>query len=178
MILADYEIEQAVRTGWVGLDPYDPQLLQPNSLDVRLDRHFLLPGGYGHIDTANVPAGHMQPWEADSVLLRPGDFLLASTFEALRVPRDLVVQLEGKSSLARLGLVIHTTAGWIDSGFEGQVTLEIVNHAPWSLTLHAGATVGQLVFARTAPVRTPYNGRYQRQRGPVESRYNGARTSP
>lgn len=173
-MLADHEIEAAVESGHLGWDPYDPTLLQPNSIDVRLSEDFLVPGGeVKHMDLARVPEGHMAPVRFSRITMPPGDFILASTVETVRIPSDLVARVEGKSSLARLGLVVHVTAGFIDSGFSGQITLELVNMAPWAITLHAGMTIAQVAFERCAPVRTPYQGRYQSQRGPVESRYDG-----
>lgn len=175
-MLADHEIEAAVESGHLGWDPYDPTLLQPNSIDVRLSEDFLLPDlQIRHIDLADVPSRHMIGIRISGIKMLPGDFLLASTVETVRVPNDLVARVEGKSSLARLGLVVHVTAGFIDSGFSGQITLELVNMAPWAITLHAGMTIAQVAFERCAPVRTPYQGRYNGQRGPVESRYDGAR---
>jgi len=172
--MSDHELGRAVSIGQLGIEPYDRDLLQPNSYDVTLDRHFLVPLNAELIlDTADVPHPHMRAIESSSFTLARGGFALCSTREVVRLPRDIVGQVEGKSSLGRLGLLVHVTAGVIDSGFEGHITLELVNHSPWDIKLHAGMTIAQLCFTRVSPVQTPYAGRYQNQRGPVESRYAG-----
>ena len=176
-MLVDWQLRKALSGGLIGVDDYDPALIQPNSLDVRLDKHFLVPwDGVKLIDTAAVPPNHMGRFESDTLTLMPRDFVLASTLETFHLPEDVVARVEGKSSLARLGLLVHVTAGFIDSGFSGQVTLEIVNLAPWQIRLHAGMTIGQVCFEKVARVDRSYSktGRYQGQRGPTESRYTGA----
>jgi dCTP deaminase len=173
-MLADYEIERDILSGHLGVHPYDPALLQPNSLDVRLDRHFLVPTELSLMDTADVPPGHMRELEADYVDLAPRAFVLGSTVEVVDLPSTIVGQVEGKSSIGRLGLLVHVTAGVIDSGFNGNITLEIVNLSPWTVRLHAGMTIGQVTFRRCSRVDRPYASRYQGQRGPVESMYTGA----
>lgn len=188
-MLADHEIINANTAGLsVGrglVVPFDYSLLQPNSIDVRLSDEFLVPRGHynlndrqdriRHIDTADVEEGHMESVRTDKYILMPGEFILGSTEERFSIPSTLVGRVEGKSSLGRLGLMVHVTAGFVDAGFSGQVTLEIVNVAPWGITLHAGMTIAQMAFSRCTPVGRPYQGRYQGQSGPQESRYAGAK---
>jgi dCTP deaminase len=179
MLLSDRDIRTYVMTGSLGVEPFDPEMIQPSSLDVRLDRTFrVMKDEHTFIDPAEkqdlyervvVPDG-------DPFVLRSGEFALASTYEKVLMPEDLAGRLEGKSSLGRLGLLVHTTAGFIDPGFEGQITLELVNLAPRPIKLWPGMKIGQLcLMLMTSAARYPYghehNGsRYQGQRGPTPSR--------
>jgi dCTP deaminase len=115
--------------------------------------------------------------DGESFMLHPGEFVLGSTLERVAVPTDLVARVEGKSSLGRLGLVIHSTAGFIDAGFDGHVTLELANLANLPITLYPGMKIGQISFIKmTSPAEKPYGSgakgsKYQGQRGPTPSRY-------
>jgi dCTP deaminase len=179
MYLPDHEIRAAIQTGHLGVDPYDPMLVQPASLDLRLHRRFLVLRGPGYLD----PSHEAGEWERRELAPRgqvfdiePGDFVLASTLERIRMPDDLLARLEGKSSIGRLGLRIHSTAGFIDPGFEGRITLELSVDSGQKIALWPGMLIGQLSLARlSAPAEHPYgrtgNGsHYQGQDWPTPSR--------
>ena len=182
MLLSDRDIAAELDTGRVVIDPLDRDLMiQPSSVDVRLDRYFRLFDNhkYPYIDPAQeqpeltrlieVPQG-------EPFVLHPGEFVLGSTYETITLPDDVAARLEGKSSLGRLGLLTHSTAGFIDPGFSGHVTLELSNTATLPILLWPGMKIGQFCFFRlTSPAANPYgsgaNGsRYQGQRGPTASR--------
>ena len=163
------------------LDPYAPDLIQPSSIDVRLDRYFRVFENhrYPHIDPAIEQPDLTRLVETDGeepFVLHPGEFVLASTYEIVSLPDDIAGRLEGKSSLGRLGLLTHSTAGWIDPGFSGHVTLELSNVATLPIKLWPGMKIGQLCLFRTSsPAEHPYGSarygsRYQDQRGPTPSR--------
>ena len=165
----------------MGLDPLDPAMVQPASVDVRLDRFFRLFDNhrYAHIDPRQEQDELTRLVEVDpdeAFILHPGEFVLGSTYEQVTLPDDLAARLEGKSSLGRLGLLTHSTAGFIDPGFSGHVTLELSNVATLPITLWAGMKIGQLCFFRlSAAAQSPYGtganqNRYQGQRGPTASR--------
>jgi dCTP deaminase len=165
----------------VGLDPLDMGMVQPSSVDVRLDRFFRLFDNhkYQHIDPAVDQPDLTRLVEVDameSFVLHPGEFVLGATYEAVTLPDDIAARLEGKSSLGRLGLLTHSTAGFIDPGFSGHVTLELSNVATLPITLWPGMKIGQLCFFRlSSPAEHPYGSdkygsRYQGQRGPTASR--------
>ncbi len=130
MILVDWQIEDRIRRGYIRVDPYDPALIQPNSLDIRLGSHFVwyVPGDIviDPYERESVCAD-VEEVVADSIVLAPGQFLLAKTLEAIELPDDVVASIEGKSSIARLGIELHQTGGWIDAGFQGTITLEMCN---------------------------------------------------
>lgn len=181
MLLSDRDLHAAISGGRLGLDPFDEAMLQPASIDVRLDRSFLVFENHRHdcIDPAVEQDDLTRLVEVDdgeAFVLHPGEFVLASTFERVRLPDDLAARLEGKSSLGRLGLITHSTAGFIDPGFEGHVTLELANVATLPIKLWPGMKVGQLcVLELTGPAEHPYGSvvrgsRYQGQRGPTASR--------
>lgn len=181
MLLSDQDLHAAISCGRLGLTPYDPEMLQPASIDVRLDRSFLCFNSHTHthIDPAEEQPDLtrlVEPADGEPFVLHPGEFVLASTYERVRLPDHLAARLEGKSSLGRLGLVTHSTAGFIDPGFEGHVTLELSNAATLPLKLWPGMKVGQLcVFQLSGPAEHPYGStvrgsRYQGQRGPTASR--------
>ena len=181
MLLSDRDLRQAISSGRLGLSPYDETMLQPASIDVRLDRAFLVFESHraAHIDPAAEQPDLtrlVEPAEGEPFVLHPGEFVLASTYERVRLPDDLAARLEGKSSLGRLGLITHSTAGFIDPGFDGHVTLELSNLATLPLLLWPGMKVGQLcVFQMTGAAEFPYGSvergsRYQGQRGPTASR--------
>ncbi|GAA4283575.1 dCTP deaminase [Brevibacterium daeguense] len=180
-LLSDRDIRAQIDAGRICLDPFDPTLIQPASVDVRLDRFFRLFDNhkYSVID----PAQH-QPeltrlveTEPDApFVLHPGEFVLASTLEFITLPDDVAARLEGKSSLGRLGLLTHSTAGFIDPGFTGHVTLELSNVATLPITLWPGMKIGQFCFFElSSAADRPYGSdpqtgnRYQGQRGPTAS---------
>lgn len=181
MLLSDRDIKAEIEAGRVGLDPYDPTMIQPSSIDVRLDRYFRLFDNhkYPYIDPAEDQPELTQLVESEDdqpFILHPGEFALASTFEQVTLPDDVAARLEGKSSLGRLGLLTHSTAGFIDPGFSGHVTLELSNVATLPIKLWPGMKIGQLCFFRlSSPAEqaygsSAYGSRYQGQRGPTASR--------
>ncbi|TRW46979.1 dCTP deaminase [Georgenia yuyongxinii] len=181
MLLSDRDIRAQIDAGRVQLDPYEPEMVQPASLDVRLDRYFRLFDNHKYpvIDpsqpqpelTRLVDAGPDTP-----LVLHPGEFVLGATYESVTLPDDIAARLEGKSSLGRLGLLTHSTAGFIDPGFTGHVTLELSNTATMPIMLWPGMKIGQLCFFKlTSAAEAPYGSgargsRYQGQRGPTASR--------
>ena len=180
MLLSDRDIRKEIESGRVKLDPYTPALIQPSSIDVRMDRYFRVFENhrYPHIDPAIEQPDLTRLVETaddDPFVLHPGEFVLASTFEVVTLPDDIAGRLEGKSSLGRLGLLTHSTAGWIDPGFSGHVTLELSNVATLPIKLWPGMKIGQLCLFRTSsPAEHPYGSavygsRYQDQRGPTPS---------
>ncbi len=181
MLLSDRDIKAEIESGRVRLDPYDPGLIQPASIDVRLDRYFRVFENhrYPHIDPAIEQPELTRLIEThgdEPFVLHPGEFVLASTYEVVTLPDDVAGRLEGRSSLGRLGLLTHSTAGWIDPGFSGHVTLELSNVATLPIKLWPGMKTGQLCLFRTSsPAEHPYGSavygsRYQDQRGPTPSR--------
>jgi dCTP deaminase len=189
-LLSDRDLLAEVKSGALVLDPFDAELVQPSSIDVRLDRLFRVFNNhlYTHIDpavrqddlTAAVRVDHGQAF-----VLHPGEFVLASTLEVITLGDQLAGRLEGKSSLGRLGLLTHSTAGFIDPGFSGHVTLELSNVATLPIKLWPGMKIGQLcIFRLSSPAEHPYGSavygsRYQGQRGPTPSRsYQNWQTWP
>ena len=181
MLLSDRDIRAEIQSGRVGLDPFDEEMIQPSSVDVRLDRYFRVFENhrYSFIDPAveQPELTREITTEGDeSFVLHPGEFVLASTFEVITLPDDVAGRLEGKSSLGRLGVLTHSTAGFIDPGFSGHITLELSNVANLPVTLHPGMKIGQLcLFRLSSPAEHPYGSakygsRYQGQRGPTPSR--------
>jgi dCTP deaminase len=182
MVLSDQAIRRLIEAGRIGIEPYDPALMQPSSLDVRVDTLFRVfrNSRYPYIDVKTEQeelTELVQVTGDDPFILHPGEFVLGSTLERVRLPDDLVARLEGKSSLGRLGLLIHSTAGFIDPGFDGHVTLELSNVANLPITIYPGMKIGQLSFVQMSePAETPYGSgalgsKYQGQRGPTPSRY-------
>ncbi|MFJ2112010.1 MULTISPECIES: dCTP deaminase [unclassified Streptomyces] len=181
MLLSDKDIRAEIDSGRVRLDPYDESMVQPSSIDVRLDRYFRVFENhrYPHIDPAVEQADltrTVEPEGDEPFILHPGEFVLASTYEVISLPDDIASRLEGKSSLGRLGLVTHSTAGFIDPGFSGHVTLELSNMATLPIKLWPGMKIGQLcLFRLSSAAEFPYGSekygsRYQGQRGPTASR--------
>ncbi|MBW1602334.1 dCTP deaminase [Streptomyces sp. JJ66] len=181
MLLSDKDIRAEIDAGRVRVEPYDAALVQPSSIDVRLDRYFRVFENhrYPHIDPAVEQPDLtrlIEPEGDEPFILHPGEFVLASTFEVVTLPEDIASRLEGKSSLGRLGLLTHSTAGFIDPGFSGHVTLELSNVATLPIKLWPGMKIGQLcMFRLTSPAEHPYGSpqygsRYQNQRGPTPSR--------
>ena len=182
MVLSDRTIARFIEEGRIEIDPYDPSLLQPSSVDVRVDRLFRVfrNSRYPFIDVKAEQEGLTELVEVENdepFILHPGEFVLGSTLERVRLPDDLVARLEGKSSLGRLGLLIHSTAGFIDPGFDGHVTLELSNVANLPITIYPAMKIGQLSFVQMSePAEVPYGSgalgsKYQGQRGPTPSRY-------
>ena len=181
MLLSDRDILVEIDAGRIALEPYDEGMLQPSSIDVRLDRFFRVFENhkYPHIDPAADQSDLTRVVEPDGdepFILHPGEFVLGSTYEVITLPDDVAARVEGKSSLGRLGLLTHATAGFIDPGFSGHVTLELSNVATLPIKLWPGMKIGQLCFFRlTSPAEHPYGSavygsRYQGQRGPTPSR--------
>ncbi len=181
MLLSDRDIRAQLDSGRIALDPYDPVMIQPSSIDVRLDRFFRLFDNhkYAVIDPAEDQPDLTRLVEPDGdepFVLHPGEFVLGSTYEAVTLPDDVAARLEGKSSLGRLGLLTHSTAGFIDPGFTGHVTLELSNVATLPIKLWPGMKIGQMCFfGLSSPAEHPYGSgafgsRYQGQRGPTASR--------
>ena len=182
MVLSDATIARFLAEGRIEIEPYDAALLQPSSVDVRVDRLFRVfhNNRYPYIDVKVEQEELTELVEVDEAhpfVLHPGEFVLGSTLERVRLPDDLVARLEGKSSLGRLGLLIHSTAGFIDPGWNGQVTLELSNVSTLPITIYAGMKIGQVSFMQMSePAEHPYGSgdlgsKYQDQVGPVPSRY-------
>jgi dCTP deaminase len=181
VLLSDRDIKAEIDSGRVRLEPYDEAMVQPSSIDVRLDKYFRLFDNhrYPFIDPAEDQPDLTRLIEVERgepLILHPGEFVLGSTFEVVTLPDDLAARLEGKSSLGRLGLLTHSTAGFVDPGFSGHVTLELSNVATLPIKLWPGMKVGQFCFFRlSSPTENPYGSakhgsRYQGQRGPTASR--------
>ena len=180
MLLSDRDIRSEVDAKRVVLDPYDAEMVQPSSVDVRLDRYFRVFENhrYPHIDpSVEQPdlTRLVEPKGEEPFILHPGEFVLASTYEVITLPEDIAGRLEGKSSLGRLGLLTHSTAGFIDPGFSGHITLELSNVATLPIKLWPGMKIGQLcLFRLSSAAEHPYGSaiygsRYQGQRGPTPS---------
>ncbi|MFL2000673.1 MULTISPECIES: dCTP deaminase [unclassified Microbacterium] len=181
MLLSDRDITRELDAKRIVLEPSDAAMVQPSSVDVRLDRYFRLFDNhkYPFIDPAEDQPELTRLIEVapdEPFILHPGEFALGSTFELIGLPDDIAARLEGKSSLGRLGLLTHSTAGFIDPGFTGHVTLELSNVATLPIKLWPGMKIGQLCFFQlTSPSENPYGSgpygnRYQGQRGPTASR--------
>jgi dCTP deaminase len=181
VLLSDRDIKAEIGAGGIALDPYDEEMIQPSSIDVRLDRFFRLFDNhkYPFIDPAIDQPDLTRLIESqidEPFILHPGEFVLGSTYELVTLGNDVAARLEGKSSLGRLGLLTHSTAGFIDPGFSGHVTLELSNVATLPIKLWAGMKIGQLCFFRLlSPAERSYGSggygsRYQGQRGPTASR--------
>lgn len=181
MLLSDRDIRAEILAGRVQVEPYDGTLVQPSSVDVRLDRWFRVFENhkYAQIDPRLEQPDLtrlIEPEGDEPFVLHPGEFVLGSTLEVVTLPDDIAGRLEGKSSLGRLGLLTHSTAGFIDPGFSGHVTLELSNVATLPILLYPGMKIGQLCLIRlSSPAEFPYGSstvgsRYQGQRGPTPSR--------
>src|SRR5881296_3621390 len=182
MVLSDLTIKEEIAAGRLVFDPYDESLVQPSSVDMRVDRSFRVFNNsrYPYIDVRQ-PMENLTELvtveDDEPFILHPGEFVLGQTLERVRLPDDLVARLEGKSSLGRLGLLIHSTAGYVDPGWDGHVTLELSNVANLPITIYVGMKIGQLSFVQlTEPAERPYGAaalgsKYQGQAGPTPSRY-------
>ena len=182
VILSDRTIRDAIESGRIVIDPFDPAKVQPSSVDLTLDRFFRVFRNHtrGVIDVKERMDDLTEEVEIapDGVfLLHPGEFVLGATAESVTLPADLVGRIEGKSSLGRLGLLIHTTAGFVDAGFQGYLTLELSNVATLPITLYPGMKIGQISFLQmTSPADVPYGSgalgsKYRGQQGPTPSQY-------
>jgi dCTP deaminase len=182
VILSDRSLREQLAAGRIVIEPLDESLIQPSSIDVRISNLFRVFRNHtaGVIDVKHDLTALTELVEIpdDGVfMLHPGEFVLGSTLERIAVPDDLVARIEGKSSLGRLGLLIHSTAGFVDAGFDGHVTLELANVASLPITLYPGMKIGQVSFMQmTTPAEHPYGAgasgsKYQGQRGPTPSRY-------
>ena len=182
VVLSDGEIRRLLEAGRIGIEPFDESLMQPSSVDVRADRYFRVfrNSRYPYIDVKREQeelTELVEVADGEPFILHPGEFVLGSTLERVTLPDDLVARLEGKCSLGRLGLLIHSTAGFIDPGWDGHVTLELSNVANLPITIYPEMKIGQLSFVRLSePAERPYGSagigsKYQGQRGPTPSRY-------
>jgi dCTP deaminase len=181
VLLSDRDILAELDSGRVQLEPLTRDMIQPSSIDVRLDKFFRVFDNhkYPHIDPAADQSDLTREVEVNSdetFVLHPGEFVLGSTYEIVTLPDDIAARLEGKSSLGRLGLLTHSTAGFIDPGFSGHVTLELANVATLPIKLYPGMKIGQLCFFRLSSAAdnpygsAKYGSRYQGQRGPTPSK--------
>jgi len=181
VLLSDRDIRAEIAANRVGVEPFEEAMIQPSSVDVRLDKFFRVFENhkYSVIDPSTEQAELTREVIAEGdepFLLHPGEFVLASTYEVITLPDDIAGRLEGKSSLGRLGLLTHSTAGFIDPGFSGHITLELSNVANLPVKLFPGMKIGQLCLIKlSSPAEHPYGSekygsRYQGQRGPTASR--------
>src|ERR671919_465688 len=182
MILSDRTIREEIDSGRIDIDPFDPSCVQPSSVDLHVDAVFRVfhNARYPFIDVKRPMEDLTEVVEVkgdDPFILHPGEFVLGATRERIRLPEDLVARLEGKSSLGRLGLLIHSTAGYVDPGWNGYLTLELSNVANLPITIYPDMKIGQISFFQlTSPAENPYGSKavgskYQGQRGPTPSRY-------
>jgi dCTP deaminase len=183
VVLSDRDIRAEIEAGRIVIDPFVPEALQPSSVDLHLDRRFRVfrNSRYPFIDVRADQPDMTELVEIagdDPFILHPGEFVLGSTFERVGLPNDLVARLEGKSSLGRLGLLIHSTAGYVDPGWEGNLTLELSNVANLPITLYDGMKIGQISFQRlSSPAEVAYGeasigSKYRGQRDPTASLYH------
>lgn len=181
VLLSDKDLRSALDSDKLAIEPFDEALIQPSSIDVRLDKYFRVFNNsrYTHIDPKEeMPdlTSLVEVEDGDAFVLHPGEFVLGATLEKFTLPHDLAGRLEGKSSLGRLGLLTHSTAGFIDPGFSGHITLELSNTANLPISLWPGMKVGQLaIFQMSSPAENPYGtgtlgSKYQGQRGPTPSK--------
>ena len=182
MILSDVTIREEIAVGRIVIDPFDEGCVQPSSVDLHVDRQFRVFANsrYPYIDVRREMPDLTELVEVtpeEPFILHPGEFVLGSTAERVALPDDMVARLEGKSSLGRLGLLIHSTAGYVDPGWDGYLTLELSNVANLPITIYPGMRIGQISFFRlSTPAAVPYGsragrGKYQGQRGPTPSRF-------
>ncbi len=188
-VLSDSSIHRLVGEGRVKIDPWDPAMVQPASVDLKLGPSFRV--FHNHriqtIDLADPPKDlteHVEVEAGGTFVIHPGEFVLGRTVEVVELPDDLVARIEGKSSLGRLGLICHATAGFVDPGFNGTLTLEITNFNSVPIVLRPGLPIAQLsLMTLDAPAERPYGhpelgSHYQGQREATESRYEGGPAAP
>ncbi len=182
MILSDKSIAEELESGGIVIDPLGEAAMQPSSVDLRVDRYFRV---FRNDTTPFIDPKQAQEdltelvevEEGGSFILHPGEFVLGSTLERVALGNDLVARLEGKSSLGRLGLLIHSTAGFVDAGWDGHLTLELSNVANLPIAIYPGMKIGQISFLQmTTEATTPYGSstagsKYKGQKGPTPSRY-------
>jgi dCTP deaminase len=182
-VLADSDIRTQLESGRVRIEPYDPVDLQPSSVDLHLDRSFRVfrNNRYAYIDVRQSQPDLTELLsiaDDEPFILHPGEFVLGQTVEWVELPDDLVARLEGKSSLGRLGLLIHSTAGYVDPGWKGNLTLELSNVASLPIALYYGMRIGQISFFQmSSPVERPYGSvglgsKYQGQSQPTASAFH------
>jgi len=178
MILVDWQLLDRIARGYIRIKPFDPKLVQSNSLDIRLGNHFVWYEQSSEVIDPYNPdsvSSHVGEMHADTFTLNPGHFVLAETLEFIGLPDNIVATIEGKSSIARLGITLHQTGGWIDAGFRGTITLEMANVNSRPVKVYAGMPIGQLVFYATERAENPYNikgdAKYLDQRQATLSRY-------
>ncbi len=182
MILSDKSIKEEIAKGTIVIEPYHPECVQPSSIDVHLSNKFLVFNRVQHavINVREKQTGLMREVEVteqEPFILHPGEFVLGSTVERVKMPRHIAGRIEGKSSLGRLGLLIHSTAGYIDPGWDGKLTLELSNVSPLPITLFPSMKIGQISFMQmTTEVENPYGSeklksKYQGQDKPEESKF-------
>jgi dCTP deaminase len=182
MILSDRTIREEIASGRIVIEPFDPECVQPSSVDLHVDSQFRVFANsrYPYIDVKRpMPdlTDLVEVKDEEPFILHPGEFVLGSTRERVGIPDDMVARLEGKSSLGRLGLLIHSTAGYVDPGWDGYLTLELSNVANLPITIYPGMKIGQISFFRlTSSADRPYGSKetgskYQGQRGPTASRF-------
>jgi dCTP deaminase len=182
MVLSDKSIKEALAAGQIIIEPLGEACIQPSSVDLHIDRYFRVFRNHSHkVIDVKLPqedlTEEIDVGPDDPMILHPGEFMLGSTLERVAVPNHMVARLEGKSSLGRLGLVIHSTAGFIDAGWDGHITLELANLANLPITLYPGMKIGQIsFFEMTTAAEQPYGSaalgsKYRGQRGPTPSRY-------
>ncbi len=183
-VLSDGTIRELVAAGRIAIDPWDPGMIQPASVDLRLGDSFRVFHNHrtSAIDLRDPPGNlteEVVPAPGEPFVIHPGEFCLGRTLEWVRIPNDIVARIEGKSSLGRLGLIVHATAGFCDPGFEGTLTLELNNLTRVPIKLYPSLPIAQLSFmALDRPAETPYGSpglgsHYQGQRAATESRYEG-----
>ncbi len=181
MIFSDRTIKEAIDAGRIEIDPFEESFIQPSSVDLRCDSSFRVFENhkYSKIDPRSVQddlTSEVVVSPDDAFILHPGEFVLGATLERVRLGDDIVARLEGKSSLGRLGLLIHSTAGFVDPGFDGYLTLELSNVANLPIAIYPGMRIGQISFYQmTTDADHPYGSqeagsKYQGQRGPTPSR--------
>ena len=181
MLLSDRDIAAEIKAGRVQVEPFDPAMIQPSSVDVRLDRFFRVFENHRYeVIDPSIEQPDLTREVAvapeDFFILHPGEFVLASTYEVITLPDDIAGRLEGKSSLGRLGLLTHSTAGFIDPGFSGHITLELSNVANLPVKLYPGMKIEQLCLIKLSSTAehpygsAVYGSRYQGQRGPTPSK--------
>jgi dCTP deaminase len=179
VILSDRDIRKQIEADRIIIRPFDPAMVQPSSIDLHVDNRFRIFANsrYPYIDVKQRMDDLTEMVEVlgeEPFILHPGEFVLGSTLETVTLPDDIVGRIEGKSSLGRLGLLIHSTAGFVDAGWSGHLTLELSNVANLPITIYPGMKIGQLcLFRMSSPAENPYGrrGKYQGQRGPTPSRF-------